>query len=199
MLGGGSMAGLLRFQNTDLTEANDQLGRMALAIGTELNAQHRLGVDLNGASGRDLFKPIAIADAIPLPGNSGNAVLRTTVSNASALVASSYHVAFDAGGGIDVKRLSDGKTSHFVGALPIQLDGLQFRSGQRFGRRWRWLHRAAVRGCGRRDAVGADFAARARGGQPGSGAQWQRQQWHPDGRRAGGDPGPTPTSARRSR
>ena len=125
-LTGGVAAGLLRFQNTDLVEASDQIGRMALAIGTELNAQHRLGVDLNGASGRDLFKPIPIPNAVPQPGNSGNAVLRTTVSDAGALVASSYYVAFDASGGIDVKRLSDGKLSHFAGAMPIRFDGLQF-------------------------------------------------------------------------
>ncbi len=125
-LGGGSVAGLLQFQNTDLVQVNDQLGRMALALGTELNAQHRLGVDLNGTAGRDLFKPIAIADATPLPGNGGNAVLRTTVVDASALVASSYAVAFDPTGGIDVRRLSDGRSSHFTGALPIQIDGLRF-------------------------------------------------------------------------
>lgn len=125
-LGGGVAAGLLRFQNTDLADTNDQLGRMALAISTELNAQHRLGVDLNGTTGRDLFKPITIAEATPLPSNSGNAVLRTTVTDASALVASSYAIAFDASGSIDVKRLSDGRWSHFASAMPIQLDGLQF-------------------------------------------------------------------------
>jgi len=42
-LGGGQISGLLRFQNTDLVDARNLLGRMALAIGTAANDQHKLG------------------------------------------------------------------------------------------------------------------------------------------------------------
>jgi flagellar hook-associated protein 1 FlgK len=51
-LGGGALAGLLRFKNTDLVDAGNLLGRMALALGTVLNQQHSLGLDQTGAPGR---------------------------------------------------------------------------------------------------------------------------------------------------
>ena len=57
-LGGGALAGQLRFQNTDLVDAGNLLGRMALALGTVLNQQHSLGLDLDGAgsSGCDVLR-----------------------------------------------------------------------------------------------------------------------------------------------
>lgn len=123
-LGGGSVAGLLRFQNTDLAEARNGLGRMALTLATEINAQHRLGVDLAGQAGGDFFQPIAIPDAFSAAGNSGNAQVGATVADASALVASSYQVVFGTGGNLQVKRLSDGAVTSFAGPMPVQIDGL---------------------------------------------------------------------------
>ncbi|WP_219211250.1 flagellar hook-associated protein FlgK [Variovorax boronicumulans] len=125
-LGGGAVAGLLRFQNTDLAAARDGLGRMALAITTELNAQNQLGLDLDGHPGAAMFRPIAIPDAQGNAANTGTAALGATVSDASALVASSYQVNFGSGGAIEVTRLSDGKVSSFAGPLPLQIDGLTF-------------------------------------------------------------------------
>jgi len=124
-LGGGAVAGLLRFQNSDLAEARDGLGRMALTLTTEINAQHRLGVDLDGNPGGDFFKPIAIPDAMGAASNTGNAVIGATVSNTSALSASSYQLKFGAGGSIEVQRLSDGKTTSFTGPMPIEIDGIK--------------------------------------------------------------------------
>ncbi|MBV5332932.1 flagellar hook-associated protein FlgK, partial [bacterium] len=60
VLGGGEVAGLLRFQNTDLNEARNLLGRYALAISTSMNSQHQLGLDLDGNVGGNLFTPIDI-------------------------------------------------------------------------------------------------------------------------------------------
>lgn len=124
-LGGGTVAGLLRFQNSDLAQTRDGLGRMALTLATEINAQHRLGLDLDGKAGGDVFKPIAIPDAMASAGNAGNAVIGATVANASALAASSYQIKFGAGGSIEVQRLSDGKTTSFTGPMPIEIDGLR--------------------------------------------------------------------------
>jgi flagellar hook-associated protein 1 FlgK len=63
MLGGGEVAGLLRFNNTDLAEGRNLLGRMAVAISESMNSQHRLGLTLDGQVGGNLFTPIALADA----------------------------------------------------------------------------------------------------------------------------------------
>jgi flagellar hook-associated protein 1 FlgK len=48
MLGGGEISGLLKFQNTDLVEGRNLLGRLTLAITTSMNDQHKLGLDLDG-------------------------------------------------------------------------------------------------------------------------------------------------------
>ncbi len=54
-LGGGEVSGLLRFQNTDLVEGRNLLGRLTMAISTEMNTQHALGLDLDGNVGGNLF------------------------------------------------------------------------------------------------------------------------------------------------
>ncbi|MET0208335.1 MAG: flagellar hook-associated protein FlgK [Burkholderiaceae bacterium] len=122
-IGGGAVAGLLRFQNSDLAAARDGLGRMALTLATEINAQHKLGVDLDGNAGGNFFQPITIPDALPAATNTGNATIGATVSDASALVASSYQVMVGTGGNVQVKRLSDGALTSYTG-MPIQIDGL---------------------------------------------------------------------------
>ena len=45
-IAGGSIAGLLRFQNHDLADARNLLGQLAAAIAGSLNAQQALGLDL---------------------------------------------------------------------------------------------------------------------------------------------------------
>ena len=48
---GGSIAGLLQFQNVDLADARNLLGRMAVAIAGRLNGQQALGLDLGQPPG----------------------------------------------------------------------------------------------------------------------------------------------------
>lgn len=62
-LGGGEVSGLLRFQNTDLNEGRNLLGRLTLAVTTAMNEQHKLGLDLDGNVGGDLFTPTAFSTA----------------------------------------------------------------------------------------------------------------------------------------
>ena len=128
-LGGGAVAGLLRFQNTDLAEARNLLGRMATTITSAVNAQHKLGVDLDGNAGGNFFQPIAVPDAVPATANTGNATVGATVTDPSALAASSYQLNFGAAGSLQVTRLSDGKISNFAGPLPVQVDGLTIAVG----------------------------------------------------------------------
>ncbi len=128
-LGGGAVAGLLRFQNTDLAEARNLLGRMATTITSAVNAQHKLGVDLDGNAGGNFFQPIAVPDAVPATANTGNATVGATVTAPSTLAASSYQLNFGTGGSLQVTRLSDGKISNFTGPLPVQVDGLTIAVG----------------------------------------------------------------------
>lgn len=127
-LGGGQIAGLLRFQNTDLVDATNLLGRMALAIGTAANDQHHLGLDLSGLKGGDLFTLNAIPDGHKADTNTGTATLQVTVqpppnSGTTALAASNYEVRFTGAGAGSITRLSDGQVTAFS-AAPIQIDGL---------------------------------------------------------------------------
>ena len=48
---GGSLSGLLKFQNSDLSAANNLLGQMASAISGAVNKQQSLGLDLGQPSG----------------------------------------------------------------------------------------------------------------------------------------------------
>ena len=50
-LGGGSIAGLLRFQNDDLVDARTQLGQLAAALAGKVNEQQALGLDLGDPPG----------------------------------------------------------------------------------------------------------------------------------------------------
>ncbi|CAD5374740.1 Flagellar hook-associated protein flgK [Rubrivivax sp. A210] len=54
-VGGGSVAGLLRFQNLDLAAARQSLGDMAAGLASAFNIQHGQGQTLNGGAGGDLF------------------------------------------------------------------------------------------------------------------------------------------------
>ena len=127
-LGGGKLAGLLRFQNSDLQDAGQLLGRLALAIGTAVNAQHRLGLDLKGAAGGDLIQMGPIPDGRPAKSNTGNATVAMAVqtipsSGASSLLASDYQINFTGSSAGSVTRLSDGLVTEFT-TTPIKIDGL---------------------------------------------------------------------------
>ena len=131
MLGGGSISGLLRFNNTDLAEGRNLLGRMALAIGTTLNYQQTLGLTLDGVAGKPLFATTPSVPGLTL----GTAVGSISFTNSASFsptkfAASDYEVRFDATGvGGQVVRLSDGETTPFTNIATLattQIDGLTF-------------------------------------------------------------------------
>lgn len=113
MLGGGEISGLLRFQNGDLTEGRNLLGRMATSISETLNAQNKRGLTLDGNVGDNLFKPISLGNAIEGKNNAGTGVIGLTVLDASKLQASNYEITFTTASTGTVTRQSDGKTYSF--------------------------------------------------------------------------------------
>ncbi|HEY1090767.1 MAG TPA: flagellar hook-associated protein FlgK, partial [Burkholderiaceae bacterium] len=131
MLGGGEVAGLLRFKNEDLVNAGNLLGRMALAIGTRMNEQQALGLDLNGNPGSALFKLSAIPSGYPAdtntpPGTTLSIGVQTSPSGTTQFVASDYEVTFTSGTAGSIVRLSDGTTTAFDFSVtnPVKIDGL---------------------------------------------------------------------------
>ncbi len=108
MLTGGSLGGLIAFRNESLDEAQNALGRIALTLATDFNAQHRLGQDLTGVLGGDYFA--AASSLVRQPqansANSGTGVLSLAVSTVGALTTSDYRLSYD-GANYNLLRLSD--------------------------------------------------------------------------------------------
>lgn len=106
-LAGGSLSGLLKFQNEDLTAANNLLGQMAAAISGAVNQQQSLGLDLGqpAGAGAPIFA-VGAARVLGAAANTGSAALTLTVNDASKLQASDYEMSFD-GSAYTLTRLSD--------------------------------------------------------------------------------------------
>ena len=114
MLGGGQVAGLLRFQNNDLAEGRNLLGRMAIAISESMNTQNRLGLTLDGTPGENLFAPISLANAITGSANTSGATMGLQVADPTKLQASSFEIAFTGTTAGSVTRHSDNKVFVFA-------------------------------------------------------------------------------------
>ena len=132
MTGGGEIAGLLQFQNNDLAEGRNLLGRMAIAIGDTLNTQNQLGLTLSGKPGGALFTiPMTTTGSTTGAQWAQPDTPTVTVKDSSQLKASDYKIVF----GVDapkgqVVRLSDGKATPFNDLADLRdnviVDGLQF-------------------------------------------------------------------------
>lgn len=128
-LGGGSLSGLLRFQNNDLVEGRNLLGRITTAVTTSMNTQHQLGLDLNGNPGGNLFSPVSVDNVLkpvaPAILNAGTADLHVAISDNTKFVASDYQVNFNSATGGTITRMSDGTSTAFdLNSPPVTVDGL---------------------------------------------------------------------------
>lgn len=120
-LSGGSLAGMLRFQNEDLTSARNLLGQLAVAISAAVNEQQSLGLDLGTPSraGSPIFA-VGSPRVLPASSNSGNASLGLTVADGALVQASDYELRFD-GSRYALTRLSDGEAMPGSPYTPSQL------------------------------------------------------------------------------
>lgn len=120
VIGGGSLVGLLRFQNQDLVAGRNLVGQLAAAVGGAVNAQQMRGLNLQPPLGSVASQPmfsLGPQQALPQAGNVKDAatglplgsVTLTTV-DASALQASDYDLreSPSVGGSWQLTRLSDG-------------------------------------------------------------------------------------------
>ncbi len=128
-LSGGSLAGLLKFQNQDLPAANDLLGQMATAIGGAVNSQQALGLDLGqpASAGAKIFD-VGSPRVLSASTNTGNAAISVAVTSPSQVQASDYALSFD-GSNYSLTRQSDNTTvagspfSPASLAAGVQVDG----------------------------------------------------------------------------
>lgn len=143
---GGSIAGLLRFQNEDLVAARNLVGQLAAAVGGAVNEQQLRGLSLQTPLGTVASQPLfglGAAQALPQAGNQrdagglplGKVIL--TITDTTALQASEYALRESSAspGRWEVTRLSDGQVSTIdsgdvVDGVRIDIDNAQ--SGDSF-------------------------------------------------------------------
>ncbi len=108
---GGELQGVLDFKTNALEQSRRALGRVAMALTEEMNAQHRLGMTIQGTSapfplGQDFFVdqsgPIA-----GLPGQNSATTASLTITDSRLLSTSDYRLDYD-GTNYSLTRLNDG-------------------------------------------------------------------------------------------
>lgn len=123
---GGSLGGLLAYRNETLDSVQNSLGRIAIGLAQTLNDQHRLGQDLNGDLGGDLFN-VPSPKVISVTGNAPASNITMNISDATALTTSDYRFSYD-GADYSLTRLSDNisvtTAALPTGAAPLALDGV---------------------------------------------------------------------------
>ncbi len=151
-LGGGDVGGLLDFRETILTEAYNELGRVAVVMSETFNEAHAQGIDMNDQFGGLFFTDVndlAVA-ASRVFGDSDNLlpddrVMSVEINDVSQLKASDYVLQASSGDtSFRITRASDNEVVYagaFPGSLPaaVEFDGLQlnflegtFQPGDKF-------------------------------------------------------------------
>ncbi|GAP33759.1 flagellar hook-associated protein FlgK [Piscinibacter sakaiensis] len=135
LITGGSLAGLLTFQNRDLTDARNQLGQLAAGVASQLNAQQALGLDLTEQPGAALLS-VGGPQVLTARGNTGGASVSVTLDDTRVVRASDYELTRDTAGSYTLRRVSDDhvfQSPELPALTPaalaagIQVDGLTIR------------------------------------------------------------------------
>ncbi len=131
LLTGGSIAGLMRFQNEDLVAARNQLGQLAAAVAGSVNRQQALGLDGSQppGSGAPLLA-VGAPRVLPASGNSGGGNVSISVAEPTELQASDYELLADPSlpaGSYTLTRLSDGNTQTVSNGSVV--DGMRITIG----------------------------------------------------------------------
>ena len=119
-LSGGELGGVLDFRRDVLDPARNNLGRIAVALSETFNAQHRDGMDLNGALGTDFFS-VPAPNVITHGANTGAATVTAGFTDVTQLTLQDYQLSFD---GANWTLAATNGTSTVTGAGPtLTLDG----------------------------------------------------------------------------
>jgi len=127
---GGSLGGILQYRSETLDVAQNSLGRIAIAMATAFNTQHKLGQDQNGNLGTNFFNvgaPVVYSDTK----NSAGSAATATITDPSKLTTSDYKLSYD-GTKYTFTRLSDNTktivdpTAAPPGTFPVTIDGVTY-------------------------------------------------------------------------
>lgn len=139
----GQMAGLIQFGQKGLDVASRSLDRLALVMAEVFNNQSKLGVDLNGDLGGNVFNDINSANlmarrTLANGNNAGSCDMTVNIDNARQLTTSDYRLRFDSTTHYVLTRINDNTVvgSGTISTLPqtISADGfsLNLASGGTF-------------------------------------------------------------------
>jgi len=125
-IAGGTLGGLLDWRREMLDPARNELGRITLAVASQVNAQHHEGMDLNGALGGDFFNVGGVG--IGYAGsNTGTATVSATRTDLGAITGDDY-VLTRTGTGYTLRREDTGLPVTFTGtgtvADPFVFEGM---------------------------------------------------------------------------
>jgi flagellar hook-associated protein 1 FlgK len=126
-LSGGALGGALDARREVLEPARAALGRAAIGLARSVNAQHRLGMDLNGRLGGDFFT-VAGPDVLANAANSGGATVNARIGDVGKLSNHNYLLKYD-GGNWTLTNADTGEAVSMTGsgtaADPFVAAGLQ--------------------------------------------------------------------------
>ncbi|RLA04745.1 MAG: flagellar hook-associated protein FlgK [Gammaproteobacteria bacterium] len=129
LINGGELGGLLTFRDQVLDPALNELGRIAIELGSFMNAQHQQGISLDGLPGQDLFS-VASPQVIAAAGNGGS--IAATFDDVTQLTADDYLLRFD-GSNWNLTRADSGQVVPLSGtgtpADPLVAEGLSITIG----------------------------------------------------------------------
>ncbi len=129
LITGGEMGGVLRYRDQVLVPAMNDLGRLAIELGTFMNAQHRAGVSLDGQPGLDLFS-VASPQIVPDNGNGGS--IAVAFDDVAQLTADEYRLTYD-GASWSLTRAGNGQVVPMSGsgsvADPFIAEGISITIG----------------------------------------------------------------------
>jgi flagellar hook-associated protein 1 FlgK len=127
-ISGGKLGAVLDVRDQVLDPAQNALGRVATTLAVDFNAQHRLGMNLDGAMGGDFFALGApqVASSVR---NAGAATVSASfdTANIANLTIEDYELTYDGGAWV-LSHASDGRVVSMSGAgtaaSPFLADGL---------------------------------------------------------------------------
>ncbi len=135
-LSGGKIGGLLDYRKEGLIPAMNELGRIAITFADALNQQQRLGLDLDGNFGNNLFNDINSATAMSARAlasgtNTGSAAIDVHIGDTSALTGKDYRLSFSSATDYQLVD-ADGQVvqSGTLGGVPATIttpDGFEIR------------------------------------------------------------------------
>ena len=115
-ISGGKMAAVLDYRNRILDPVRSSLGRLALGLTESFNAQHQLGMDLNGSLGEDFFAVAGLATpalgAAPSSRNTTTTGVTFLITDTSELTTSDYRLTYLGSNQYTLTRVSDGTVTN---------------------------------------------------------------------------------------